>query len=145
MRPLERLVEQDRRLPRGVARVQQHHAHPPPAAARHSHEAAAGLARVAGLEPHRPPVAQPHQRVVPRQVQLPALDREPERHLPAAPAPPPPPPRRFIRLTTRSSAPDTCTASAIAASFPDTSRSPFISVSSRTRFPFGSIPTPEPE
>ena len=48
--------------------------------------------------------------------------------------------RRFISPTKRRSVPARCTASAIAASLPDTISSPFSSVSSRTRFPRGSRP-----
>ena len=53
--------------------------------------------------------------------------------------------RLFISATKRRSSPETCTASAIAASLPDTISSPFSSASVRTRRPFGSSPTPEPE
>jgi hypothetical protein len=52
--------------------------------------------------------------------------------------------RRFISLTKRRSFPEMCTASAIAASLPDTISIPFSSVSARTRRPFGSRPTPDP-
>ena len=50
----------------------------------------------------------------------------------------------FISRTNLRSLPDTCTASAIDASLPDTSIAPLSSDSSRTRLPFGSTPTPEP-
>ena len=53
--------------------------------------------------------------------------------------------RWFIMRTKRASLPAMWTASAIAASLPDTIRRPFKSVSSRTCRPFGSSPTPEPE
>jgi len=53
--------------------------------------------------------------------------------------------RRFIIPTKRRSVPARCTASAIAASLPDTIINPFSSVSSRTRFPRGSRPMPDPE
>ena len=53
--------------------------------------------------------------------------------------------RSLITSTNRRSLPAVCTASAIAASLPDTISSPFRSVSRRTRFPRGSSPMPEPE
>ena len=51
---------------------------------------------------------------------------------------------RFISPTKRRSLPDTCTASAIAASLPDTSSRPLSSASSRTRRPLRQQPDPRP-
>ena len=55
-------------------------------------------------------------------------------------------PRTFGSSARRSAArsPTTCTASAIAASLPDTSSRPFGGASSRTRRPFGNSPIPRP-